>query len=203
MSQSLKDKTVKGLAWSSIERFSTMFIQLAVNIVLARILMPDDFGMVAMLAVFIQFSQAFIDSGFSNALIQRKNRTNVDYCTVFYFTIAISTLLYIILFFTAPLISRFYNMPQLTEVARALGLGLIIGSLAAVHKTRLSIELKFKVQAVISLLSAIISGAVSITMAYNGYGVWALVMQSLVSLGSQTVLVYRSEEHTSELQSQR
>lgn len=190
MSQSLKDKTVKGLAWSSIERFSTMFIQLAVNIVLARILMPDDFGMVAMLAVFIQFSQAFIDSGFSNALIQRKNRTNVDYCTVFYFTIAISTLLYIILFFTAPLISRFYNMPQLTEVARALGLGLIIGSLAAVHKTRLSIELKFKVQAVISLLSAIISGAVSITMAYNGYGVWALVMQSLVSLGSQTILVY-------------
>ncbi len=190
MSQSLKDKTVKGLAWSSIERFSTMFVQLAVNIVLARILMPDDFGMVAMLAVFIQFSQAFIDSGFSNALIQRKNRTNVDYCTVFYFTIAISTLLYIILFFTAPLISRFYNMPQLTEVARALGLGLIIGSLAAVHKTRLSIELKFKVQAVISLLSAIISGAVSITMAYNGYGVWALVMQSLVSLGSQTVLVY-------------
>lgn len=190
MSQSLKDKTVKGLAWSSIERFSTMFIQLTVNIVLARILMPEDFGMVAMLAVFIQFSQAFIDSGFSNALIQRKDRTNVDYCTVFYFTVAVSTFLYILLYVAAPYISDFYNMPQLTHVARVLGLGLVIGSLAAVHKTKLSIELKFKVQAVISLLSAIISGAVSITMAYNGFGVWALVMQSLVSLGSQTLLVY-------------
>lgn len=190
MSQSLRDKTVKGLAWSSIERFSTMFIQLAVNIVLARILMPEDFGMVAMLAVFIQFSQAFIDSGFSNALIQRKNRTNVDYCTVFYFTVAISVLLYTLLFFGAPYISEFYGMPRLTEITRILGLGLIIGSLSAVHKTRLSIELKFKAQAEISLLSAIISGAVSITLAYNGFGVWALVVQSLVSLGMQTVLVY-------------
>lgn len=190
MAQSLKDKTVKGLAWSSIERFSTMFIQLAVNIVLARILMPEDFGMVAMLAVFIQFSQAFIDSGFSNALIQRKNRTEADYCTVFYFTVAVSTVLYVLLYISAPYISDFYNMPQLTEVARVLGLGLIIGSLAAVHKTRLSIELKFKVQAVISLLSAVISGTISITMAYCGLGVWALVLQSLVSLGTQTLLVY-------------
>lgn len=190
MAQSLKDKTVKGLAWSSIERFSTMFIQLAVNIVLARILMPEDFGMVAMLAVFIQFSQAFIDSGFSNALIQRKNRTEADYCTVFYFTVVVSTVLYVLLYISAPYISDFYNMPQLTEVARVLGLGLIIGSLAAVHKTRLSIELKFKVQAVISLLSAVISGTISITMAYCGLGVWALVLQSLVSLGTQTLLVY-------------
>lgn len=190
MSQSLKDKTVKGLAWSSIERFSTMFIQLTVNIVLARILMPEDFGMVAMLAVFIQFSQVFIDSGFSNALIRRKDRSNTDYCTVFYFTVTVSILLYLLLFFSAPYISAFYKMPQLTEIARVLGLGLIIGSLAAVHKTRLSIELKFKVQAVISLLSAIISGAISISLAYFGFGVWALVMQSLVSLGAQTLLVY-------------
>lgn len=190
MSQSLRDKTVKGLAWSSVERFSTMFIQLAVNVILARILMPEDFGMVAMLAVFIQFSQVFIDSGFSNALIQKKNRTNIDYCTVFYFTVSVSVLLYLMLYFTAPAISSFYGMPELTRIARILGLGLIIGSLAAVHKTRLSIDLKFKVQAVISLLSAIISGAVGITLAYIGFGVWSLVIQNLVSLGSQTLLVY-------------
>lgn len=190
MSQSLKEKTVRGLAWSSIERFSTMFIQLAVNVLLARILMPEDFGMVAMLAVFIQFSQAFIDSGFSNALIQRKNCSNEDYSTVFYFTVVVSLLLYGLLYVSAPWISRFYNMPKLTPVARVLGLGLIVGSLSAVHKTRLSIELRFKVQAAVSFLSAIISGAVSITMAYNGFGVWALVVQSIVSLGAQSLLIY-------------
>lgn len=107
MSQSLKDKTVKGLAWSSIERFSTMFIQLTVNIVLARILMPEDFGMVAMLAVFIQFSQVFIDSGFSNALIRRKDRSNTDYCTVFYFTVTVSIVLYLLLFFQLHIFRHF------------------------------------------------------------------------------------------------
>lgn len=190
MSQNLREKTVNGLAWSSIERFSTMFIQLAVNVILARILMPEDFGLVAMLAVFIQFSQAFIDSGFSNALIQRKNRSDTDYSTVFYFTVAVSVILYAILYVAAPLIADFYNMPRLTVIARVLCLGLVVGSISAVHKTRLTIELRFKVQAAVSFLSAIISGAVSISMAYRGFGVWALVAQSLVSLGAQTLLVY-------------
>lgn len=190
MEDSLKRKTVRGVAWSAVERFSTLFIQLVVNIILARILMPEDFGMIAILTVFIQFSQAFIDSGFTNALIQRKDRTNADFCTVFYFNFVVACFLYGILYLSAPWISEFYHMPHLTKITRILGVNLIIGALASVHRTKLSISLRFKVQSIISFLAAIISGAISILMAYRGFGIWALVFQSIISLTLQTILLY-------------
>lgn len=190
MTESLKRKTVKGVAWSAVERFSTLFVQLIVNIILARILMPEDFGMIAILTAFIQFSQAFIDSGFTNALIQRKDRTNVDFCTVFYFNLVVACLLYVILYIAAPWIAEFYNMPLLTMVTRILGINLVLGALASVHRTKLSINLRFKVQSIISFLAVIISGVISILMAYNGFGIWALVFQSIISLTLQTILLY-------------
>lgn len=190
MAESLKRKTVRGVAWSAVERFSTLFGQLIVNIVLARILMPEDFGMIAMLTVFIQFSQAFIDSGFTNALIQRKDRTNVDFCTVFYFNFVVACILYVILYISAPWIAEFYNMPPLTKIARILGINLVVGALASVHRTKLSIDLRFKVQSIISFLAVIISGVISILMAYNGFGIWALVFQSIISLTLQTILLF-------------
>lgn len=190
MAESLKRKTVRGVAWSAVERFSTLFVQLIVNIILSRILMPEDFGMIAMLTVFIQFSQAFIDSGFTNALIQRKDRTNVDFCTVFYFNFVIACILYVILYISAPWIAEFYNMPPLTKIARILGINLVVGALASVHRTKLSIDLRFKVQSIISFLAVIISGVISILMAYNGFGIWALVFQSIISLTLQTILLF-------------
>lgn len=195
MTEGLKGKTVKGVAWSAVERFSTLFTQVGVNIILARILMPEDFGMIAILAVFIQFSQAFIDSGFTNALIQRKNRTNVDFCTVFYFNFVVACLLYVILYISAPWIAEFYNMPALTKVTRILGINLVIGALASVHRTKLSIDLRFKVQSIISFLSVIVSGLISILMAYNKFGIWALVFQSIISLTLQTILLYALGTH--------
>ena len=114
MSTSLKQKTVKGVFWSSLERFSVQGIQFVVMIIMARMLTPNDYGLVGMLAVFIAVSQSLVDSGFSQALIRKQNRTETDNSTVFYFNVAVGFILYGLLFAAAPLIADFYNEPQLT-----------------------------------------------------------------------------------------
>lgn len=181
MSESLKSKTVSGVLWSAIERFSLQGIQFIINILMARLLLPSDYGMIGMLAVFLQISQTFIDSGFSDALVQKKDRTETDLSTVFYFNIVISVLLYILLFIGAPYIAQFYRMPELTLVTRIIMLNLVFSSFAAVPKTILTIKIDFKSQSKISLISAVVSGVVGITMAYKGTGVWSLVVQSLLN----------------------
>ena len=134
MSVSLKQKTVTGILWSSIERFSVQGVQFVIMIIMARILLPSDYGMIGMLAIFIAISQALIDSGFSNALIRKTNRSDVDFSTVFYFNIVIGILLYLILFFTSPLIAEFYKTPELTNLTRIIALNLFINSLAVVQR---------------------------------------------------------------------
>lgn len=190
MSNSLKSKTVSGILWSAVERFSLQGVQFIINIIMARLLLPSDYGMIGMLAVFLQISQAFIDGGFTNALIQRKSRSEVDFSTVFYFNIIVAFLFYILIFFSAPLIADFYHMPELDIVARIIALSLIISSLSSVHKTKLTINIDFKTQSKISLISAMVSGLIGIGMAYNGYGVWALVTQILINTVFLTILYF-------------
>lgn len=190
MSDSLKSKTVSGVLWSAIERFSLQGVQFIINILMARLLLPSDYGMIGMLAVFLQISQTFIDSGFSDALVQKKDRTETDLSTVFYFNIIISVLLYILLFIGAPYIAQFYRMPELTLVTRIIMLNLIFSSFAAVPKTILTIRIDFKTQSKISLISAVVSGVVGIIMAYKGTGVWALVVQSLLNALLITLLFF-------------
>ena len=144
MAESLKKKTVTGILWSSIERFSVQGVQFVIMIIMARILLPSDYGMIGMLAIFIAISQALIDSGFSNALIRKTNRSDVDFSTVFYFNIVIGILLYLILFFTSPLIAEFYKTPELTNLTRIIALNLFINSLAVVQRAILTIRIDFK-----------------------------------------------------------
>ncbi|WP_320886802.1 lipopolysaccharide biosynthesis protein [Bacteroides clarus] len=177
----MKSKTVSGVLWSAVERFSLQGVQFVINILMARLLLPSDYGMIGMLAVFLQISQTFVDSGFSDALVQKKDRTETDLSTVFYFNIVISVLLYVLLFIGAPYIAQFYRMPELTLVARIIMLNLIFSSFTAVPKTILTIRIDFRTQSKISLISAIISGVVGIIMAYKGTGVWALVAQTLLN----------------------
>ena len=174
--------------WSAIERFSLQGVQFVMQLVMARLLLPSDYGMIAMLTIFLQIAQAFIDSGFTNALIQKKDRTEVDYSTVFYFNIIIALLFYCILFVSAPLIAKFYNMPDLILVMRVMALSLIILSFSAVHKTKLTIEINFKIQSKITLIAAGISGIIGVGIAYWGYGVWALVYQSILNAMLTTIL---------------
>ena len=190
MSENLKKETVKGVAWSGIDKIANGGILFIANIILARLLTPKDFGLLAIIAIFIQISQTFIDSGFTNALIQKKDRSQTDYSTVFFFNLAISIGFYVVLFFCAPFIASFFENEKLTSLTRVVGLNLIIGALVSVHRTRLTIQLRFKIQAVISLISSIASAVVAIWMAYHGYGVWALVALTIVNITLQVALIF-------------
>lgn len=190
MAESLKNKTVRGTIWSILERFSVQGIQFIVMIVMARILTPADYGLVGMLAIFIAVSQSLVDSGFSQALIRKQDRSEIDNSTVFYFNIAVGFVLYLILFFCAPLIADFYNEPLLLPVTRAIGLSVVFNSLAVVQRALLTVKLDFKTQAKASLVGAIISGAIGISMAYAGFGVWAIVWQQISNLAIITALLW-------------
>lgn len=178
---SIKEQATKSVFWSAIERFSVQGAQFILTIIIARILSPGDYGLIAMLGIFMALSQVLIDSGFASALVQKQERTEIDYSTAFHFNAFGSLLIYIILYLLAPYIARFFEEPQLTNVARVLGLNLIIMSLGIVQQAKLTIALDFKRQAIASLVAVIISGGVGVWMAYNGYGVWTLVFQSIIN----------------------
>lgn len=190
MSDTLKSKTVKGVVWSSIERFSTQGVQFLIMIIMARLLTPKDYGLIGMLAIFLAVAQSLIDSGFSQALIRKQDRTDVDNSTVFYFNIVVSSALYLILFIAAPFVADFYNQPELTSVMRVVCLGVILNSLAVVQRALLTVRIDFKTQAKASLSAAVISGCIGIAMAYCGFGVWSLVVQQLLNLSVNTLLLW-------------
>lgn len=177
------------IIWSAVERFSTIGIQFILNIIIARILSPSDYGIIGMLTIFLSISQCLIDSGFSTALIQSKSRHPNDYGTVFIFNLIISISLYFILYFAAPAISRFYKQDILINVLRVVGLNLIIASLSNIQRTILIIKIDYKTQSFITIPSAILSGILGIIMAYRGFGVWALVAQTLTN-GFFTTLLF-------------
>ena len=188
--ESLKNKTVKGVVWSSVERFSVQGVQFLVMLVIARLLDPKDFGLVGMLAIFLAVAQSLIDSGFSQALIRKQDRTEVDNSTVFYFNIVVSAVLYLILYAIAPWVSDFYDEPQLCSLMRVLCLIVIINSFAVVQRAIYTASINFKTQAKASFIAALASGMVGVWMAYNGYGVWTLVWQQLLNAGINTVLLW-------------
>ncbi|WP_370858981.1 lipopolysaccharide biosynthesis protein [Phocaeicola coprocola] len=190
MTESLKQQTIKGVIWSSIERFSVQGIQFLIMIIMARLLSPNDYGLIGMLTVFISIAQSLIDSGFSQALIRKQNRTETDNSTVFYFNIGVGICIYLLFYLIAPLISQFYNTPELTAIMRVISLGIIFNSLAVVQRALLTIQINFKTQAKASLIAAIASGIIGITMAYKGFGVWSIVMLQLVNLSLNTILLW-------------
>lgn len=165
--------------WSAVERFSVQGIQFVLSIIIARLVLPSEYGLIAMLGIFLAIAQTFVDSGFSNALIQKKDRTEVDYSTVFYFNIGVAILVYVLLYLAAPFIGRFYSEPLLETVCRWVGLNVVLNSFTLVQRTRLIISSDFRTLAKASLISVIISGVVGVYFAWLGYGVWALVAQSL------------------------
>lgn len=190
MSDDLKSRTFRGVFWSFFERFSVQGVQFVLGIVLARLLLPSDYGIIAMLAIFMSISQVFIDGGFSSALIQCSDRTARDYSTVFYMNLGISLLCYAALYLGAPAIAAFYDQPLLVPVTRVYALNLVLNSLVAVHRVQLTIDLNFKVQSKISLGAAVLSGLAGIAAAWAGWGVWALVVQMLCSAAVNVLLSY-------------
>lgn len=190
MSESLKQKTAKGVLWSSVEQFSVQIIQFVLGLIMARILSPHDYGLVGMILVFTSIAQTFVDSGFSNALIRKQNKTEVDYSTAFYFNVIVGLVAYFILFFLSPFIARFYNEPLLELLTKAISINVFINSLGIVQRARYSIKVDFKTQAKATTTSVLISGIIGLWMAYSGYGVWAIVWQSVIRNGLNVLLLW-------------
>ena len=189
-SKSLKEKTLKGFFWNMLEKSSIQVSQLVLGILLARLLSPSDFGLIGMLVIFILIAELFAESGFSKALIQKQDRSEVDFSTVFYFNIGVSGLIYLGLFFSAPLIAQFYKTPELILLTRVMGLSVLINALVLVQKTKLVIDFDFKTLAKINFTSIFISGIISVLLAFSGWGVWALVAQSLIKAFIAAILFW-------------
>lgn len=175
----LKHQTVKGVYWSSVERFSAQGIQFILGLILARILSPSEYGIIGMLSIFIAVAQSFIDSGFSNALIRKNDRTETDFSTVFYFNIVTGIVAYLILYFLAPVIANFYNTPILSKLTKVVAINVFINSLSIVQRAKLTIDVDFKTQAKATSIAVLISGLIGIYLAYKGFGVWSLALQSV------------------------
>ena len=187
---SLKQKTVNGVMWSSIDRFTTQGIQFVFSILIARLLLPSDYGVVAMLGIFLAVSQTFVDSGFGVALIRKIDRTDTDFSTVFYFNIAVGLFFYAVLWLASPYIAAFYDIPLLEDVTKVVALTLVFSSFSGVQSAKLTIAIDFKTGAKISVTVTLLSGAVGLWMAYRGYGVWALVVQSVSGSLMRTALLW-------------
>lgn len=176
----LKKKAASGMIWTTIQKFSKMGIQFISGIILARLLTPFDYGCIGMLTIFMVLAESFIDGGFGSALIQKKRPTQVDYSTIFHWNIFLSIVMYSILFLSAPAISRFYNIPLLCDVLRVQGVVLFIYALNIIQRNQLKKQLKFKIIAIIRIVTSVISLIVTIVLAYMGFGVWALVTQHIL-----------------------
>ena len=190
MSDQLKSKTLHSLFWSFLESGGREAIQFVISIILARLLLPEQFGLIAMLAIFMTVAQSFIDSGFGAALIQKQDASRVDESSIFYFNIAVGLVTAGLLCLAAPWIASFYKIPQLALITRILSLNLIINPFCLVQISLLTKRLDFRTQMKISMTAMLLSGGVGIAMAYQGFGVWSLVAQSICSNVFRTALLW-------------
>lgn len=184
-----KKKVTNNLIWRLLERFSAQGVTLIVSIILARILDPEIYGTIALVTVITTILQVFVDSGFSTALIQKKDTDEIDFSTVFWFNIVMCSLLYVLLFFFAPIISKFYKM-DITLIVRVLGILLLISGVKSIQISYVSKTLQFKAFFFSTLGGTIVAAVVGIFMAFNGYGVWALVLQNLVNQAIDTIILW-------------
>ena len=181
MAESIKKILAKGIFWNIIEKFFVQGVGFVIGIILARLLSPSDYGLMGMLVIFIAISNQFVDGGLFKALIQKKDCSNRDYSTVFVTNFAMAVAIYGILFICAPYIASFYEEPILTDLTRVIGLNFILGSFNSIQRAKLQKSVDFKSLAKINAISHVLSGLTGVVMAYNGFGVWALVGQSIVS----------------------
>jgi len=188
--KSLKKVALNGVLWSVVDKFAIQGGQLLIGIVLARLLMPEDFGLIGMLSIFLAISLSFVDSGMGSGLIQKKNATSLDFSTVFIFNFLVSVFFYFVLYFAAPFIAVFYETPQLVLLTRVLSLNIIINSLAIVQRSKLTIVIDFKTIAKVNLVSVFLGGLIAVYCAYIGFGVWSLVIQVMVSSLTSVIMFW-------------
>ena len=190
MAKNLKQKAASGMVWTALQKYSKLGIQFVSGIILARLLTPYDYGCIGMLAIFMVVAETFIDGGFGSALIQKKRPTQEDYSTIFYWNMGVATIMYVVLFLSSPAIAKFYKIPVLCEVLRVQGLILFIYSLNLIQCNQLKKQLRFKILAIVRIVTSIISLIITIIMAYMGFGVWALVTQNLIGAAIPAIVFW-------------
>lgn len=188
--QSLKDKTVKGGVWSAVDYIARYGISFVVGVILARLLTPDDYGLIGIITIFITLFNYIVDGGLGAALIRKLDTDKDDYSTLFIANLAISVFLALLLVLIAPLVSRFFEREQLTVMTQVMSIIIVLDSLSIVQKVRLTKRIDFKTQTKVSVSAALISGTVGILMAYFDYGVWALVGQQISSSLFNTIFLW-------------
>lgn len=189
MDKSLEQKAAKSTVWASIDRFSVLGITFVVNMIMARILSVDDYGLVGMITIFTSVSSVLVDGGFGNALIQKKEPTQTDYSTVFLWNLGLAVVLYMLIYLAAPLIALFFNEPQLLGITRLLAIIIVLNSLIVTQVSRMRKLLEFKNLAVVNVTSAIVSGAAGVGLAKAGAGVYALVWMQVIMCGMQLIII--------------
>lgn len=177
----MKSKTVKGLVWSALDNVTKIGVTFIVSIILARLLSPDEYGLIGILMIFISVFNAIVDSGFTNALIRKKDVTDIDYSTVFYTNLVLSIFMALALFLCAGPIAYFFEREELIALTQVMSCVVVINALCIVQKARTTKNIDFKIQAKVTFIASLSSGIIGIAMAYMGYGVWALVGQQISS----------------------
>ncbi len=195
-----KMNIISNLLWKFAERSGSQVITFIVQIILARLLLPEEFGMIAMVLVFIAIGDVLVTSGFGSALIQKKDTDNLDYSSIFIFSIIFSLLLYIIIFTTAPVVANFYGYKILKPVMRIIGLRVVFNSINSVQQAYVAKNMIFKKFFYSTISGTLISAVIGIAMAYFGYGVWALVAQQMLNISINTIVLFLIIEWKPELQ---
>ena len=188
--KSLKHKAASSMMWSALQRYSSMIISFISGIILARLLTPYDYGCIGMLSIFMVLSEVFIDGGFASALIQKKRPLQEDYSTIFFWNLFMAVIVYLVLYFMSPTISRFYKVPILSNVLRVQGLVLFIYAFNIVQQNQLIKKLNFKVLSITTIVTSLGALGITVFMAYSGFGVWALVTQNLITAAIPAIVFW-------------
>ena len=188
--QTRKNNVLKNLVWKLMERTGVQGIQFIVQLVLARLLLPEDYGLLSLVAIFISIANVFVQSGFNTALIQKKDADDIDFSSIFYLSLGIATIIYILIFLGSPIVANFYRKPELTIVLRILAVTLFFGAFNSIQNAVIAKGMQFNKLFYSSLGSSIISGIIGIILAYSGFGVWALVLQQVLSQVSITIILW-------------
>lgn len=184
---SLKQEALSGMVWTFSQLFGTQIISFAVSIVLARLLLPSDFGMIALLGVLMSVSMGLVESGLTSSLIRTKETDDTDYSTVFIFNLVVSIIIYVVLFFVAPFFAAFYELPNLTTIVQVYSVIIIINALTTVQQSLLTKKMDFKSQMIIRIPSVIVGGSSGLAFAYFGFGVWSLVYMAIIQAVMQCI----------------
>ncbi len=190
MADSFKSRTLRALSWSFLESTGVQSIQVIVGIVLARLLLPEQFGLIGMLTIFMAVAQSFLDSGFGAALIQKREVTPRDTCSIFYFNVVVGAAVAALLWLVAPYIAAFYNQPVLTPLTRVLSLTIVINSFGLVQVAMLSKQINFKIISAVGLIASGLSGIIAVCLAAWGFGVWSLAVQMIANSLFRTALLW-------------